>query len=491
MPKHKSWSERRAARRAARAAAERGTAEPETPQRDPFLPPSEEELDQELSDIRDMFQTEIDRLRAEQPEKSWNEIVKEAAMKKKDSKAAEPAEKTIAEPAAEAVSADEAAAENPGKFTWWSFLIPVIALFFLAFAVLFTVQGWSLFSGTASAQKCAMENRTVTALSRYQTINNLIDQSGGRLTYGSKYRKNQVKLYRKLGVTEMEQMNSFIATHYTPKELKSPSNHYAKKAQEQYNEYNAAATALQTAMQSSASSAKSAKDFYQKTLTAFNKSVEGKDSNVAYTNFFRWWISTASGQKPSVQKGYIDAIRKEGRQYKNLYLPLYAEYSLNRCNWDDAISYSDKILRFNKEDSYSYAYKAYAQRMQNKMADAEETLTNGLSVDNTSGPINYQMAVYQLLKGNYAAAEEYALSAVSYQSTAENINLYALTAGLRAQAAKKSGDKKTYQKEQNIYKEVTALLKNNNEEVYSSVTQILSGKKTVKSVFMTGKGVLS
>ena len=62
---------------------------------------------------------------------------------------------------------------------------------------------------------------------------------------------------------------------------------------------------------------------------------------------------------------------------------------------------------------------------------------------------------------------------------------------IRAQAAKKSGDKKTYQKEQNIYKEVTALLKNNNEEVYSSVTQILSGKKTVKSVFMTGKGVLS
>ncbi len=370
--------------------------------------------------------------------------------------------------------------QDPGKFDWWTFFIPVIAAIFLAFAILFLVNGWSVFSGTAVAQKRAMQSRPVSALAKYQEVNNTIDQSNGRFTYGSKYKKNQIKLYNKMGLAYIDYMGSFINNHYSPRDLKAPGNGYAKKMQKKYSQYNEAITAFQNAMQSS----KSAKD-YKGILAAFDKSV-GDKVDPSILNFFHYYAALMTGQSSSTQREALDGIKDKG--FRNT---LEAEYSLNNQQWSTAQKYTDKMLKRNKEDSIAYGYKAYAQRMSNDLEGAEKTVNTGLRIDATSGPLNYQMAVIELLNGDYKMAEEYAYQAAAYGTNDETISLYGLSAELRSQQYKKAGNTKKAEEEDKIYKSMLSMLDQYGAKASPDVQKIISGKKSLADVFLKGKGDLA
>lgn len=368
-------------------------------------------------------------------------------------------------------------AKDPGKFDWWTFFIPAIAAVFLAFAILFLVNGWSVFSGTAVAQKRAMGNRPVSALAKYEEVNNLIDQSNGKYSYGSKYKKNQVKLYNQLGLSYIDYMGSFISNRYSTSELKHPGNGYAKKMQKKYNQYNQAINAFQSAIQN-------AKD-YKSMLSAFDKEVGDKvDSSIV--NFFHYYAALMTGQKASVQREALDGIKD--KEFRN---PLEAEYALNHKQWATAEKYADKMLKRNKEDSIAYGYKAFAQRMQNDLEGATKTLNTGLKIDATSGQLNYQMAIIELLNGDYKTAEQYAYAAAAYGTSDETVSLYALTAELRSKQYEKAGNTDKAKEEDDLYKSMISMLEQYDAQASPDVQKILDGKKTLADVFLKGKGDLA
>lgn len=367
--------------------------------------------------------------------------------------------------------------KDPGKFDWWTFFIPVIAAVFLAFAILFLVNGWSVFSGTAVAQKRAMANRPVSALAKYEEVNNIIDQSNGRYTYGTKYKKNQVKLYNKLGIGYIDYMGSFINTHYTPRELKSPGNGYAKKMQNVYSQYNQAATAFQTAYRSS-------KD-YKSLIKNFDKEA-GSKVDPTFKGFFHYYAALATGQKASVQRRTLDEIKN-----KNYRLPLETEYFLNNKEWASAEKNADKMISRNKEDSYAYGYKAYAQRMNGDLEGATKTLDTALDIDVTNGQLNYQKAVINLINGDYKNAMKYAYQSAAYSSSDESISLYALTCELLSRQYKKAGNTKQAETYDNTYKSMISMIEQYGATVSPDVQKILSGKKTIADVFLKGNGDLA
>ena len=417
-------------------------------------------LQEELEDIRDKFQAGIDEMMAAHPDKDWNDFVKEAAMEQENQT-----------PAA-------AGEQESQKFTWWSFFIPAIALIFLAFAIIFLVNGWSLFSNTAVAQKRAIENRPVSALAKYEAMNQGIDESSFQQDYGWKYLKNQVKLYDKLGLTQMEQMGSFLETHYTDKALKSCWNHYAKNRKAEYDQYNTAIYAFQDAMQESSS--------YKGLVSTFDKEIAGKNINPSYVNFFHYYAALMTGQKPAEQHKSIEGIKDKKLRY-----PIEAEYCLNSKDWDGAVRYSNKILRSNKENTYAYVYKSFGQRTQKDLAGARETAETGLAVDSHNGPLYYQLSVLELLKGNYAKAGEYAYTSATYSLTDQAVSLNAMIYGLRANAYKKAGNEKAYEKMMSGYNSMLALLKQGDAAPSPDVAKVISGQKTVADVFLKGTGDLA
>ncbi len=512
MSEKESRAEKRARRKAEKELRKRekqGLSEETEETPDPFRPRTEEEITEELEDLRSKFQSEIDDMLAAHPDRDWNDIVKEAAMKKRNKAANIEEETTAVTETAEAAQTEEVIAdtaapeteggenavavktEDPKKFTWWSFLIPIIAVLFLAFAVLFTVQGWSVYSGTAVAQKRAMNHRPLSAITKYQEVNNLIDTSNGSLQYGTKYRKNQVKLYQELGPNYISYLNSFVSTHYSAKELKSPLNRYAKKQQQVYNDYAKLAEVYQNAMVSAAGNIttndqKSLNKIYKNFIKEYDKQVADKEYDETYVEFFRWYASLLTSQSTDVQRSHLENIKKTGA--KSLYYSLLTENYLSTKEWQNAIDTAEKSIKNNKEDEYAYAYKAYGQRMLNDLEGAEDTLNEGLKINSNSSSMNYQMAVISILNGQYKLAEDYALTAATYNTDEETVNLYALAVGLRAQEYQKKGDTKKYEDSMENYKSLESLLANNDASISPDVRKILDGSKTPAQVFLKGTG---
>lgn len=456
----------------------------------PFRERTEEELRAEMEDVREKLQEEVDKMMEANPEKEWDDVVKEAVEEKAAAKAAQ-APATDApdnsEPEGDAATPAAVIPEKPkkekkekgtGAFEWWHFLIPVISVIFLAFSVIFTVHDWNFFAGTARAEKRAMMHYPVSALSQYQELNQQLNPTNSR--GGAKFRSNQVRLYRHMGFSQFSNMDSYIKWAYPGRQLKTWPNHYAASAEQEIEDYKLAAGCFQTAAQQ-------AKDF-KSFLTAYDKVVKDQDIPDAYKELFRYYGAVVMNEDTAVQKKYAEAIRDCGKKYASMYQPMLAEIALAEKDYDEAVKLSNQMLHRNKEDSFAYGYKVMALRMSNKAIEAEQVCKEGLKADNTSPALNYQMAVMSLLKGDLKVAQSYAETALAYSESDDSASLYALCTGLLANDYQKKGDEKHAKDEQAKYDNIVSSMAQYNMHLSPDVEKILSGKKTVSQVFGNGKG---
>lgn len=457
---------------------------------DPFLPKSEEELNKELDGLKDTVQGEIDKMMEDHPDTDWNTIVAAAAEEKRtvkqdrvreDAPLCEVCGKKPAEPDS-IYCADCLENMKHYPFSWWQFIVPVVAVMFAALAIVMTINGWSLFSGTANAQKLARQDKLFSALTKYSSLNTSIEESSG--DYGAKYLKNQVKIYNKIGIQEYSDLQTFLETYYTGTAINKPWNHYAKKANDDLTSYSDCYTYFSTAASSATS--------YSTLITAFNKEIKGKDVNAAYANYYRYYACLMYNQDIKTQKKYVNAIAAEGKKYAGLYEPLYAEIALNNKDYDGALVYAGSILERNAEDPYGYVYRGIAYRMQGNLVKAAKALNDGLHTNSKSAILNYQMGVICLINGQEKLAESYANTAAS-NATTENTylsacSLEALTAELRARAYKKAGDTDSYDSEHTIYTNIKSQLEENSYTLSDDVASILAGDKTIEQVFTEGTG---
>jgi len=371
-------------------------------------------------------------------------------------------------------------------FRWWQFIVPAVMVMFVVLAVLITMTQWTVYSGTAEAERYVRNSQLNTALTKYAALNAKIEDSTAD-QFGVRYLANQVDLYETIGIQEISEESTFLDTYYPGTALQKPWNKKAAKAAQKVSDFQTVYQAFNTALSEG-------QDF-ESVLKAFDESVEGKGLNEAYANYCRYYACLMFEQSTKTQKKYVDAIKAEGKEYASMYLPLYAEISLNSQNFKETLTYTSQMKELNAEDAYCYAYAAVAYRMQGDLAKATKQLNDGLDYNSTSGMLNYQMSILYLLNGQYKLAEAYADTAFenaeteyNYQSAA---SIYALIAELRARKYQKADKDEQYTDEHSIYTTILANLESYGYEVSPDVEKILDGEKTVKEVFMEGTGDFS
>ncbi|MBO7682429.1 MAG: hypothetical protein J6T17_06725 [Clostridia bacterium] len=466
---------------------------------DPLRPRTQEELNMELEELRDMVQGEIDEMREKAPDAEWDDIVRQALYEKQHGIKAE-----YHAPVMCAICGENEAAEDSEyceaclddmkhyPFEWWQFIIPLMAVFFLVFGILLAKDNVSLFKGVADAQGMARQGQLISALDKYGELNGRIAE--GDDTYGFQYRKNQVKLLNRVGIQQYGVLDNYLNAYY-PDDLNKWYNRYAAKSAERIEEYQQAYKYFEEAAQSS-------KDF-KSLIKAFDKAVEGKDVNPAFANYYRYYATLIYGEGVETQKKYIDAIKAEGKEYESLYLPLEAEMALTSKDYDKALSVCDTLEDRNAEDVYADVYRTVAYRMKGDLKAAAAACDAGLKVDGTASTLNYQRAILFLLDGDLKLASAYAEEAHANAATANNYvsacSIYSLilqeqindkTAAIKS--AKKAEVKAKLRSERSDLKATLESLETEMEEygydVSPDVAKILSGKKTAEQVFLKGEG---
>lgn len=479
-----------------KADLEEDSVDPDAP--DPLRPRTQEELNVELEDLRDMVQNEIDEMREQAPDADWNEIVEQALYEKQHGIKPDYHKPVMCEICGEheVVEGTEYCAEcledmKHYPFEWWQFIIPLMAVFFLVFGVLLCHDGWTVYQGTAQAQSYAREGKLMSALNKYGELNSQIAQKDD--TYGFQYRKNQVKILNKSGIQQFSVLDNFISAYY-PNDLGKWYNRYAQKSKARIDEY-------ETAYNDFEKAAQSAKDF-DSLIKAYDKQIKGKNVNPAFANYYRYYACLLFNQGLDTQKKYVNAIKAEGKSYESLYLPLETEIALTEKDYDKAISLCDALEKRNVEDIYPYVYRTVAYRMKGDLRAAARACDAGLKIDGTASTLNYQRAILFLLEGDYKLAMAYAEEAHTNATTANNYvsacSIYSLV--LREQIADKdTAIKHAKGKTKDKLKSERADLKSTLESLESEMTEygykvspdikkILDGKKTVDEVFLKGEG---
>lgn len=370
-------------------------------------------------------------------------------------------------------------------FHWWHVIVPVIMLMFAALAVLLTIHMWPVFSGAAEAEGYSADGKLYTALTKYAAVNADMKGDGGKP--GSRYLARQVDLYETIGIGNIGEEQSFLSSYYTSSALKKPWNKKAAAAQKKAEEYRTIYNLFnETAMSN---------DNFDSLIQSFNKAVKGKGLNEAYLNYCRYFACLIYGKDAKTQTKYVDAIRAQGSDYANMYLPLYAEIALNSKDYDAVPTYTNQMKKQNVEELYSYTYAAVAYRMKGDLAKATKEVKEGLKLSENSGLLNYQMAILMLADNQYPAAEEYAKLAFQNAESDRNYeaagSLYALIAELRARAYKKADNKEGYKNEHATYSTIVSNLTENGYEISPDVKRVLDGTKTIQDVFLSGEGDLT
>lgn len=447
--------------------------------------PTAEELNSELDELCSVFQGEIDKMMDENPDAEWDDFVKAADYEKKNgikpNKKCEICGEWKA-PAGEQYCPDCVDKMKHFPFEWWQFLAPVFAVVIAVIAFITARGMWPVYREAAQAEKYARERKLVSAIESYNVVDSELLQINGKV--GNRLLRNQIKVYDKMGVQSYMDLKSFLNAFYTRSSMEKPGNGIVRSAAKRVDEYAKCYTAFQEALEKSG-------DF--ESLMKNYSALQVKEGlNNAYYNYYCYYACLMFEQGPEQQEKYLSNIKAEGKEYESLYLPLMAEQSLNAGKYDKTIGYCNDMLARNKQDMYAFAYKSVAYRMKGDLTKAMKAAKDGLKTDAYSVTLNYQMAIISMLEGQMRLAETYAetsfAASIANGGSPNSASLYALVAGIRARDYKIAGNDEGYKKEIAIYNEILKSASESGIKISKQVEEIINGEKTVRDVFMKGKG---
>ena len=447
--------------------------------------PTPEELECELDELRSVFQGEIDKMMEDNPDASWEEIVKAADYEKRNGIKPDGKCEVCGEwkaPAGEQYCPECVEKMKHFPFEWWQFIAPLLAIL-ITVVSFFIIKGmWPVYRETAQAEKYVRQHKLVSAMDSYRVVDRNLIQMNGKI--GNRILKDQVKVYDRMGVQSYMELKGFLDAFYTRDMMDKPGNGPVRAAADRIDEYTKCYTAFDEARENS-------KDF--NTLMKNYSALQVKEGlNNAYFNYYCYYACLLFEQGPKVQEKYLNNIKAEGEEYESLYLPLMAEHALNAGKYDKTIDYCNDMLKRNKEDMYAFAYKTVAYRRKGDLPKAIKAAKDGLNADEYSVTLNYQMAVISMLEGQMKLAETYAET--SYRASMMNggspasTSLYALITGIRARDYKLAGNESGYNKEISIHNQVINDAAERGIPISAQVEEIINGKKTVRDVFCNGKG---
>lgn len=431
-----------------------------------------EQLKSDLEDLRDLFQGEIDKM-MDGTDADWKAIVKAA----KDEK--------LAARSGAKVQLCDCCGERPVNddgiycdeclegmkhypFRWWNWFIPVVAVIMIFLSCSFFAISFSVYRQTVEAQALVKQNKLVSALEMYDSINaeiKVLDDN-----YGYKYLRNQVEIYDAIGIDAYEDLNDFIDSYYAGTALSKKRNAYVSNVLQDIKSYTKLYSCFEEAYED-------AKD-YESFVTAYDALVSEKGYNKALAAYYKYYASLVYNESADVQKSNVDAIKNADPDMKNLYLPLYAELALNEGKYDEVLSYAAEMENCNSENIYVWLYRTIAYRLEGNITLAANACNKGIELDSDDANINYQMAIISLLQGQNKTALHYAEIAYANASTKNTFvasgSMYALCAALNDDSE--------------AYNTVVEEAKSYNYDISPDVKEITEGRKSIEDVFAAGKG---
>lgn len=439
------------------------------------------ELEAELESIKDLMQTQVDKL-LENPETSdWNELVKTASREIKESKQAKtqvdlcevcgenPKDKTVFEGNPYCTQCRELLKKHPYKFT--EFIMPVLVVLLLFLSSWQLAMDWGIFKSVAGAQSLVRQKKLYSAMEAYDDVNVQIKVNNKALS--KKILSNQIMIYNKAGVEYYESIESFVNKYFSGENLNLPSNRTIKKVMNDIDDFN-------KVYELAGESFQSAKD-YKSFVKSFDKAIKD-DEKIKYdeslVEYWKYYAAFAFDEKNEIQLKHLKNMEKISTRYSSLYLPNLAQLALAMKDYENVYKYCDAMESNNLENIDAKAYKATAYRLQKDFANSKSVIKEGLKIDKTESQMNHQMAILLLLDGKPKEAKLYAKTA--YEN-AKMQHTFILSGNLYALCAHLDGDSQTY----------TELEEELGEQFSKDVVSIVEGSKSVEDVFLKGEGDLS
>ena len=436
-----------------------------------------EELKAELEDLKDLVQGEIDKMMDENPNAEWNDIVKAAAEEKKLRKAGllGPKCECCGERQAneDGVYCDECL-ENMRHypFEWYKWIIPVVTIVLVFLSFSFFAISFPVFKGTADAEQLVNKGKLMSALNAYDNINAEIKVTDDN--YGSKYLERQVDLYYTIGVDSYEELTQFIDNHYSGTKIDKLKNRHVKEIKEEISAFSKIYDVYESCMQSAST--------YEKFSTEFDEGVKKimlSNSPMAY--YYKYLAAVVYGADANSQTENVKKIQELAPEMKTLYLPLFAEISLNEGKYDEVLSYTSQLSGVNSESIYVYLYKSVAYRMKGNLNMAIGECNKGVKFAKNDPMLNYQISIIDLLEGKTETAKNYAETAYNNAST---VTTYLQASSMYALCAALTDDKETYNS-------ICDELSESGFSLSPDVNKIIKGELTVEKVFTEGRGDFS
>lgn len=439
------------------------------------------ELEAELESIKDLMQTQVDKL-LENPETSdWNELVKTASREIKEAKQTKtqvelcevceenPKDTTVFEGNPYCAECRELMKKYPYKFTEFIAPILVVALLFLSSWQL--AMDWGIFKSVANAQSLINQKKLYSAMEAYDDVSVQLKVNNRALS--KKILSNQIKLYNKIGVEYYESIESFVNKYFSGENLSLPSNRSIKKVMNDVDDFNKVYELAGNSFQS-ASDYKSFVKSFDKAIKD-NKETKYDESLVEY---WKYYAAFAFEEKNEVQLKHLKNMEQISTRYSSLYLPNLAQLALSMNDFESVYKYCAEIEKINLENLDVKAYKATAYRLQKDFTKSKSVINEGLKIDKTDSQINHQMAILLLLEGKPKEATLYAKTAYENAKMQHN---FILSGNLYALCAHFDNDSETY----------TQLEEELGDNFSKDVIKIVEGSKSIEDVFLKGKGDLS
>lgn len=438
--------------------------------------PNENESE-DLSDLRDLVQTEIDKIMVDSDgnKKDWKKLVNDARNPGRSSEIPEDelclccGEKQRAE--GHDYCDDCLVKLKKMPIPIWKFIIPVLLIGVVILSSWKIAVTWSLFKTADTANDYAKDKKLLSALDAYDNYN--VELAINGKDPGYRMLNKQIELYEELGVGYYSDLSDFIDTRYAGKDLDSFFCKKAKEADDLIDVYSNAYDVCYGVY----SSAKSFDDY----ITQLDEAVKDDPVDKSLLNYYKYYAALLYGESTDVQLKYLNAMQKASTQYASVYLPCYAELYIDNKDYDKALSYCDKMLELNKENIYAFTYRAFSYRMQGNYSLAIKACNDGLKASSDNTLICYQMAVLQLLDGQESSALEYAK--ISYEN-ADTEYAYLESSSLYALCLYITGDTDSYS---TLKEEVESYSYTFADEVQSYI----DGKVTIKNIFTENGGVFS
>ncbi len=432
-----------------------------------------EQLESELNDLKDLVQGEIDKMLEKNPDAEWTDIVKEAKEDKKKKRNA--GNVKLCEVCGEnEVGEDEQYCEHCLEvmkhypFSWWKYLIPILAVVLIFLALSYFAINFSVFKGTVSANKLIKAHKLDSALSAYDKLNAEIKVTDEN--FGGKYLRYQVGLYEELGIDHYEDALKFIEKYFEGSKIDRSYNKDVKAFRDKIKSYEKLYEKFNTAYNGAAS--------YEDFVKEFDSLVSVADYDPAHILYYKYYAANVMGEDISVMRKNVEEIKKVSPESKTLYLPLLAEISLNEGKYDDMVKYADELAQVNKESPYVALYKSIAYRFKGDLVKAAKACNDGLAVTPANSLLNYQMGIISLLQGKQKEAFSFASTAYEQADTA---NAYVSAASLYSLCAQLLGETEV---NESIIMETSQY----GYPISDQVQKIIDGDLTIEDVFLKGKG---